>query len=137
MATTTTTTTTTTIITFDYRQIIDNLCPDSFFTISENDYSTLVWSTNNTNSKPTEDEIISKNTDMINTFALDHLRMERDRLLNESDRYSLPDFPHANDTIKNSWLIYRQNLRDITTQNPTINLETGELSNITWPTPPS
>lgn len=124
------------ITTFDYTQIIHNLHPNSIFTITDNDYSTLVWSNNNTTTKPTESEILAKNTEMINDFALDHLRMERDRLLNESDRYSLIDFPHANDIIRNQWLTYRQQLRDITTQNPSVNLETGEVSGITWPTPP-
>lgn len=123
--------------TLDYFQLIQDLTPNSIFTIDGNDYSTLVWHTNNTTTKPTESEILTKNTEMLNIIALDHLRIERDRLLNESDRYSLSDFPHANDTIKNQWLTYRQQLRDITTQNPSINLETGELSNITWPTPPS
>ena len=123
--------------TLDYFQLIQDLRPNSIFTIDDNDYSTLVWHTNNTTTKPTESEILSKNTEMLNIIALDHLRIERDRLLNESDRYSLSDFPHANDTIKNQWLTYRQQLRDITTQTPTINLESGEISNITWPTLPS
>lgn len=123
--------------TLDYFQLIQDLRPNSIFTIDDNDYSTLVWHTNNTTTKPTESELLSKNTEMLNIIALDHLRIERDRLLNESDRYSLSDFPHANDTIKNQWLTYRQQLRDITTQTPTINLESGEISNITWPTLPS
>lgn len=123
--------------TLDYFQLIQDLRPNSIFTIDGNDYSTLVWHTNNTTTKPTESEILSKNTEMLNIITLDHLRIERDRLLNESDRYSLNDFPHANDTIKNQWLTYRQQLRDITTQTATINLESGEISNITWPTPPS
>ena len=123
--------------TLNYFQLIQDLKPNSIFTIDGNDYSTLIWHTNNTTTKPTESEILSKNTEMINIIAYDHLRIERDRLLNESDRYSLTDFPHANDTIRNQWLTYRQQLRDITTQYPSINLETGELSNITWPTPPS
>ena len=127
----------TTITTFDYMQIINNLYPNSKFSITNNDYSTLVWSTNNSNNKPTESEILAKNTEMINNFAYEHLRIQRDRLLNESDRYSLTDFPHANDTIRNQWLSYRQQLRDITTQNPNVNLETGEVSGITWPTLPS
>ena len=124
------------ITTFDYTQIINNLHPNSIFTITDNDYSTLVWHANNTTTKPTESEILAKNTEMINDFALEHLRMERNRLLSESDRYSLSDFPHANDTIRNGWLTYRQALRDITTQIPSVNLETGEISNIIWPTPP-
>lgn len=121
----------------DYFQLIQDLRPESIFSIDGNDYSTLVWSTDNTSSKPTESEILSKNTELINEIAYDHLRIERNRLLIESDRYSLSDYPHANDTIKNQWLSYRQQLRDITSQTPTINLETGEISNITWPTPPS
>ena len=121
----------------DYFQLIQDLRPESIFSIDGNDYSTLVWHTDNKSTKPTESEILAKNTEMINEIAYDHLRIERNRLLNESDRYSLSDYPHANDTIRNGWLTYRQQLRDITTQNPTINLETGEISNITWPTPPS
>ena len=63
--------------------------------------------------------------------------MERDELLLQTDKYTLSDFPHLNDSIRNQWLTYRQALRDITTQTPTVNLETGEISNITWPIPPS
>lgn len=123
--------------TLDYFQLIQELRPNSIFSIDENDYSTLIWHTTNTTTKPTESEILAKNTEMINEIAYDHLRFERNKLLNESDRYSLSDYPHANDTIRNEWLTYRQALRDITTQNPSINLETGEISNISWPTPPS
>lgn len=123
--------------TLDYFQLIQDLRPDSIFSIDGNDYSTLVWSSDNTSSKPTEQEILSKNAELINEIAYDHLRIERNRLLIESDRYSLSDYPHANDTIKNQWLTYRQQLRDITSQTPTMNLETGEISNITWPTKPS
>ena len=124
------------ITTFDYTQIIHELCPDSFFTVTKNDYSTLVWSTNNTYSKPTESEIQVKNTEMINRFSYEHLRYERDIFLSKCDKYSLPDFPHANDTIRNQWLAYRQALRDITSQIPVVNLATGEVSGVTWPTLP-
>ena len=125
------------VTTLDYTQIIHHLDPNSIFTITENDYSTLVWSTSNSARQPTESEILAKNTEMINEISLDHLRSERNKLLEQSDRYSLPDFPHANDTIRTQWLTYRQQLRDITTQTPTLNLQTGEISGITWPTPPS
>lgn len=123
--------------TLEYFQLIQDLRPNSIFSIDGNDYSTLVWDSSNTSSKPTEQEILSKNTELINEIAYDHLRIERNRLLIESDRYSLSDYPHSNDTIKNQWLTYRQQLRDITSQKPTMNLETGEISNITWPTKPS
>ena len=123
--------------TLDYFQLIQELRPNSIFNIDGNDYSTLVWSTNNSTTEPTEEEILSKNTEMINTMAYDLLRIERNELLINSDKYSLPDYPHANDTIRNQWLTYRQQLRDITSQTPTIDAETGEVVGITWPTPPS
>lgn len=121
---------------FDYTQIINQLCPDSIFSINENDYSTLSWSVNNTLNKPTESEIITKNNEMINIMAYDFLRIERNKLLEESDKYSLSDYPHVNETIRNQWLSYRTSLRNITSQTPIINLETGELTNIIWPIPP-
>ena len=74
--------------TLDYFQLIQELRPNSIFSIDGNDYSTLVWSTNNSTTKPTESEILTKNTEMINTMAYDLLRIERDELLIESDKYS-------------------------------------------------
>ena len=120
----------------DYFQVIQDLRPNSIFSIDGNDYSTLIWSSLNTSDKPTEAEIISKNTEIKNIIAYDHLRMNRNKLLNESDRYSLSDYPHNNDTIRNQWLTYRQQLRDVTTQIPIINIETGEIDGIVWPTSP-
>ena len=72
----------------------------------------------------------------------DFLRMERDKLLRLSDKYLLPDYPHTTDTIRNEWITYRQNLRDLPSA---INISDVELNfdninpivGITWPTPPS
>ena len=62
------------------------------------------------------------------------IRRERNRLLLASDWVILSDVNLAN---KNEWITYRQQLRDITTtQNITMD-SNGELTNITWPTPPS
>ena len=75
------------------------------------------------------------------TMKYDFLRMERDKLLRLSDKYVLPDYPHAGDTIRNEWLAYRQNLRDLPS---TINISDIDLNfnnenpiiGISWPTPP-
>ena len=65
------------------------------------------------------------------------LREERDFLLEQTDKYALPDYPHINDTKKIEWLTYRQSLRDLTkTQTPILNL-LGVLENVIWPTQPS
>ena len=71
--------------------------------------------------------------------AIKRLREERNHLLDKSDRYVLPDYPHDSDEIRQAWLNYRQQLRDLPANSPEakIDLETGELIGVTWPTPPS
>ena len=65
------------------------------------------------------------------------LREERDNKLLETDKYSINDWPHASEEVKQSWVTYRQALRDLPANaEPSLN-ENGELINITWPTPPS
>ena len=54
------------------------------------------------------------------------IRSERNRLLSTTDWTQLPDVPQA---TKDLWAIYRQALRDITTQ-------TGYPRNVVWPTQP-
>tara|TARA_Y100000114_G_scaffold155353_1_gene179298 strand:- start:1823 stop:2176 length:354 start_codon:yes stop_codon:yes gene_type:complete len=61
------------------------------------------------------------------------LREERNQKLMNTDWRMLSDYPRSNQT---EWQIYRQALRDITTQTPTLD-ENGQLTGITWPTPPS
>ena len=53
-------------------------------------------------------------------MATKALRRKRDRLIKDSDPYSLPDFPHASEEVRQSWLTYRQALRDLpsTTEDP-------------------
>ena len=57
------------------------------------------------------------------------LRNERNRRLTASDRYALPDYPHANEEVRAAWLAYRQALRDL----PGVTIDP---SNPEWPTPP-
>ena len=65
--------------------------------------------------------------------AMDQLRMQRDGLIAQTDWRMLPDYPGTNQT---EWQTYRQALRDITTQTPSLD-ENGQLTGITWPTPPN
>lgn len=59
------------------------------------------------------------------------LRLERTRLLAQSDWMANSDV-----TMTEEWRFYRQALRDITTQTPALD-ENGNLTGITWPTPPT
>ena len=56
-----------------------------------------------------------------------NLREQRNQLLVETDWYGMSDV-----TMDSDMTVYRQALRDITTQTP----EDDALSNITWPTKP-
>lgn len=74
-------------------------------------------------------------------FTLAHnltiLRTERDILLKASDIYALSDFPHSSDIVKQSWIDYRQALRDITNTYPAPATDDDDLLiGIVWPVKP-
>lgn len=68
-------------------------------------------------------EIISNGVDLV--------RMERDRLLDVSDKYVLPDYP-ISEELRKEWLDYRQALRDIPEMQPDATIET-----VVWPIAPA
>lgn len=73
-----------------------------------------------------------------NEHGLRELRMERDRLLLESDWTQGADSP-LSDSDKAAWATYRQELRDMTVTYATVPLcEKGlmDWAAITWPTKP-
>ena len=97
------------------------------FTNTSNDYSTISWDSNNNMTKPTEAQLITKYDSIKSDISLDILKKERDRLLEESDKFSLKDYPHKTISKRREWENYRQSLRDITSQTPSINLSSFEL----------
>ncbi len=62
---------------------------------------------------------------MAAVILAEDVRLERDRLLRESDWASLPDVPASE-----AWLAYRQALRDVPQQS-------GFPDDVDWPTPPN
>jgi len=72
---------------------------------------------------------VNKPTDFEVAMAL--LRIERNQLLAKSDWMANSDV-----TMNEQWRFYRQALRDITTQTPSLDAN-GNLTGITWPTPPN
>lgn len=62
------------------------------------------------------------------------IRRKRNILLLASDWILLSDVNLAN---KNEWITYRQQLRDITKNHNMTMDESGNLTNVIWPTPPS
>lgn len=70
---------------------------------------------------------------------MDFIRRDRDEKLLESDRYMLPDFPITEEK-REEWKIYRQALRDITSNISLSDIvvdNTFTVNGCNWPTPPS
>ena len=65
--------------------------------------------------------------------SINKLRKERNKILEQTDWRMLPDYPGSN---QSEWQTYRQALRDITTQTSSLDVD-GNLTGITWPTPPN
>jgi len=84
----------------------------------------LIWHGQN---PPTEEQVSAA----IAAEPMRQLRLERNRLLAQSDWMANSDV-----TMTEEWRLYRQALRDITTQTPALD-ENGQLTNVVWPTPPN
>lgn len=60
---------------------------------------------------------------------MDVLKSKRDQFLRDTDKYALPDWPHASLEKQREWLEYRQALRDLPST-------TDDPANAVWPTRP-
>lgn len=106
-----------------------------WLSIENYDYNKIEWEENTT--IPTLEQVNNKIEELKLAEPMNKLREERNNKLKESDIYVLSDFPFANDTIKQAWITYRQELRDLpTTSTPELDAN-GKLTNVTWPIPPS
>ena len=125
--------------------IIDALIalrPRAEWSLDGEDYSGLTWLDKN-QTKPTEEEINAKVTELSNSEPMKLLREERNKRLSETDWTQLPDtlINTAVDYIplEQAWKDYRQELRDLPSKsNPKLDSFGGlDMTSVTWPTPPS
>ena len=113
----------------DLSPVLTNLYPNGDWYLKGYTYEGLVW--NDTEiPKPTLEELTAKQEELIAAQPLKDLRKERDALLIKTDKYALPDWPHASLAKQTEWLDYRQALRDL----PNV---TDDPANPVWPTVPS
>ena len=101
------------------------------------EYDAYVWDESNNISIPSKFELDTQwQTLKRDTWIWKKVIAERNEKLQESDRYALPDYPHASPEIKQAWLDYRQELRDfIEIATPSFS-EEGKLE-VEWPVKPS
>ena len=90
----------------------------------------LKWDDNRP--QPTESEIQAKIAELTAAEPLRQLREQRNQLLAQTDWRFRSDL-----TPSQSWIDYCQALRDLpATTNPALD-ENGNLTGVTWPTPPT
>ena len=113
------------------------LKPEAEWAIRGGDYSDIEW-LDETQTKPTEDEINTKIAELEAAEPFRLLRIERNKLIAETDWTQLKDIDL--DIIRErNWKNYRQALRDLPSKsNPKLN-SIGELdmSSVSWPDKPS
>ena len=101
--------------------------------VSENE--TVIESSNPNDFGVTWTQVQAKITELEAAKPLRLLRLERNRLLQETDWIATIDYP-GSPQVQNLWLDYRQALRDLpATAEPQLD-EFGNLINVEWPTPP-
>ena len=121
----------------DIVQSIIHINKNAKFELTGNNYNDIIWKSDNSQSKPTLAECETAWQEIISEAPMKRLREERDKKLLETDKYSINDWPHASEEVKQAWVTYRQALRDLpATATPQLD-ENGNLINMTWPTPPS
>lgn len=95
----------------DYRVTLSVKYPNKNYYCKDT-YESLEWY--EIEPKPTEEELKEKWEEMKDEYELNLFRIERNKLLKESDLYVIPDFPHKTPEIKDAWIAYRKALRDST-----------------------
>jgi hypothetical protein len=76
----------------------------------------------------TEEEFIEKTSTMLNNALLFNIRLERKKLLDESDWTQFDTSPLSSEK-KEEWAVYRQALRDLPST-------VSDPSQVVWPTKP-
>ena len=83
------------------------------------------WSSKTSDFGVTWSQITKKKKELEDAEPLNEVRIERNKLLEQTDWMSLPDAP----TMSDAWKKYRQDLRDITKT-------ATSLDDVKWPTKP-
>ena len=116
-----------------FTKALEALKPNSEWAVTGDQYSRLVW-LDESQTKPTEDEINAKVTELKNELPMKLLREERNRRLQATDWRASSDL-----TISGDWKAHRQDLRDLPAQQTPKLDSDGRLdpTSISWPPEPS
>ena len=113
------------------------LRPNSGYILRGDTYSGLEWDSNNTQTKPTEDEVNVKLVELEKEEPFKLLREERNRRLSECD-WVVTKYAEYGYNIPKEWRTYRQALRDLPSisYRPEMDGDVLKMDSVAWPTPP-
>ena len=117
---------------------IEVLKPKAQFVLRGDTYAGLEW-LDESQTKPTEDEINTKVAELKTAEPMRLLRIERDKRIATSD-WIIVKAKETSTNIPAAWKTYRQALRDLpASSTPKLIDDTDflDMSSVTWPTPPS
>ena len=116
---------------------LEALKPKAQWTLAGDSYANLEWLDEN-QTKPTEDELNAKISELEAAEPMKLLREERNKLIAETDWTQLKDISLDSIREKN-WKEYRQALRDLPNgSTPKLDSYGGlDMSSVTWPDKPS
>ena len=121
---------------------LEALKPEAIWSLVNNptatsDYECLVWQ-DETQTKPTEEEVNAKITELVNAYPMRLLREERDIRIAKSD-WRIVMAKETGNNIPTAWKTYRQALRDLpASSTPKLNSDDNlDMSSVTWPTEPT
>jgi len=117
---------------------IQVLKPKAQFVLRGNTYAGIEW-LDDSQTKPTEDEVNTKVAELKTAEPMRLLRKERDKRIATSD-WRITKAKETSTNIPTAWKTYRQALRDLPAgSDPKLIDDTDflDMSSVTWPTPPS
>ena len=116
---------------------LEALRPKAQWTLAGDSYTNLQW-LDETQTKPTEEEVNLKVAELEKEEPMRLLRQKRTRLISETD-WMVTRYLETGIPMSTSWKTYRQQLRDLpTSSNPKLDSDGFlDMTSVTWPTPPS
>lgn len=116
----------------DVTQALLNLAPEAFWSCNADDYNQITWLSPDI-PKPTRAQVEAKIAELKAAEPMRLLRVERDRLIAETDWWVLPDR-----TPTSEQLAYRQALRDLPDNSSPVLDPTSRIgiSGVSWPVKP-
>ena len=117
---------------------LEVLKPKAQWTLRGDTYSDIEW-LDESQTKPTEDEVNTKVAELKAAEPMRLLRIKRDKLIGQSD-WRIVMAKETGTNIPAAWKTYRQALRDLpASSDPKLIDDTDllDMSSVTWPTPPS